>query len=167
MRFQRRTVMQVAEMICGNFPQESTFFPYRSSSLLTEFFADVGTNYAHDGSTRQYWVADTLEKILDEPQAGAGKVPPTFARVIQRLMDPTDATNKTYSVQARWRCSTPRWRGRGSRRTTPKTSSATCGTSLPTPRLPQSTTHTGHSRPLNSNVVSSYAPTSIKPQKTS
>jgi len=94
MRFQRRTVMQVAEMICGNFPHESTFFPYRSSSLLTEFFADVGTNYAHDGSTRQYWVADTLEKILDEPQAGAGKVPPTFVRVIQRLMDPTDATNE-------------------------------------------------------------------------
>lgn len=86
--------MQIADMICGNFPSESTFFPYRSSSFLTEFFADVDTDYAHDGSTRQYWVADTLEKILNEPHAGAGKVPPTFTRVIQRLMDPTDATNE-------------------------------------------------------------------------
>jgi hypothetical protein len=92
MRFQQRTVMQIADMICGN--DESTFFPYRSSSLLTEFFADVEADYAHDGSTRKFWVAGTLKKILDEPHAGAGKVPPTFARVIQRLMDPTDATNE-------------------------------------------------------------------------
>jgi hypothetical protein len=99
MRFQRRTVMQIADMICGNFLSESTFFPYRSSSLLTEFFADIDTDYAHDGSTRQYWVADTLEKILDEPHASAGKVPPTFARVIQRLMDPTDATNEDQQRQ--------------------------------------------------------------------
>lgn len=94
MQFQRRTVMQIADMICGNFPTESTFFPYRSSSFLTEFFADVATDHAHDGSTRQHWVADTLKEILDEPHAGAGKVPPTFARVIQRLMDPTDAINE-------------------------------------------------------------------------
>lgn len=99
MRFKRRTVMQIADMICGNFSSESTFFPYRSSSFLTEFFADVDTDYAHDGLTRQYWVADTLEKILDEPHAGAGKVPSTFARVIQRLMDPTDATNEDQQRQ--------------------------------------------------------------------
>lgn len=87
--------MQIADMICGNFPEESTLFPYRKSSLLTEFFADVGTDYAHDGSTRQYWVADTLEKILAEPHADAGKIPSTFARVIHRLMDPADATNES------------------------------------------------------------------------
>jgi hypothetical protein len=55
--------MQIADMICGNFAAETTFFGYRSSSFLTEFFADVDTDYAHDGSTRQYWVADTLEQI--------------------------------------------------------------------------------------------------------
>ncbi|GAA3821305.1 hypothetical protein GCM10022226_46980 [Sphaerisporangium flaviroseum] len=94
MRFKRRTVMQIADMICGNFPQESTFFLYRSSSFLTEFYSDVDTDYTHDGSTRQIWVADRLEEILQEPHAGTGKVPPTFARVIQRLMDPADAINE-------------------------------------------------------------------------
>lgn len=94
MRFKRRTLMQIADMVCGNFPYDSTFFPYRSSKYLTEFFSDVETDYMHDGSTRQDWVANTLEEILQEPHAGAGKVPPTFARVIQRLMDPSEATNE-------------------------------------------------------------------------
>lgn len=91
--------MQIADMICGNFPHESTFFPYRSSKYLTEFFSDVETDYIHDGSTRQDWVASTLEEILKEPHAGAGKVPPTFARVIQRLMDPTEASNENEQRQ--------------------------------------------------------------------
>ena len=30
--------MQVADMICGNFKVEESFFHYRSSSLLSEFF---------------------------------------------------------------------------------------------------------------------------------
>lgn len=93
MKFKRRTLMQIADMICGNYPEESTLFVYRSSSYLTEFFADIETDYEHDGSTRQYWVADTLEKLLEKPHAGAGKVPPTFARAIERLMDSTDAVN--------------------------------------------------------------------------
>lgn len=86
--------MQIADMICGNYPNESTNFVYRSSSFLTEFFADVETEYTHDGSTRQHWVADTLEKILAEPHSGVGTVPWTFALVIQRLMDPEDAINE-------------------------------------------------------------------------
>ncbi|MFE1400319.1 hypothetical protein ACFW53_20495 [Nocardiopsis dassonvillei] len=94
MRFKRRTLMQIGDMICGNYSEEPTNFVYRSSSYLTEFFADVETDYTHDGSTRQHWVAATLEEILKEPHAGAGTVPLTFARVIQRLMDPEDATNE-------------------------------------------------------------------------
>lgn len=97
MRFKRRTVMQITDMICGNGPDESALFRYRSSSYLTEFFSDVDTDYAHDGTTRQHWVADTLEKVLEEPQPGPGKVPLTFARVIQRLMDPADAVNEDQS----------------------------------------------------------------------
>ena len=50
MKFKRRTLMQIADMICGNYPDESTRFVYRSSSDLTEFFADVETDYEHDGS---------------------------------------------------------------------------------------------------------------------
>jgi len=33
-------------------------FRYRSSSYLTEFFQDCDTDHTHDGTTRQYWVAD-------------------------------------------------------------------------------------------------------------
>lgn len=94
MKFERRTLTQIADMICGNFPEEETFFPYRSSSKLTEFFQDIDTDYRHDGSTRQYWVADALEKILTEPRVGTSTVPATFSRVIQRLMDQEDAVNE-------------------------------------------------------------------------
>ncbi|MGH8932889.1 MAG: hypothetical protein ACRDZO_20270 [Egibacteraceae bacterium] len=94
MKFKRRTLTQVADMICGNFPAETSFFVYRSSKYLTEFFSDIETDYEHDGSTRHYWVADTLEKILSEPQPSANTPPDTFARVIDRLMDPADAINE-------------------------------------------------------------------------
>src|SRR5688572_5270554 len=96
MRFKRRTILQIADMICGNFPAEESKFVYRSSSYLTEFFSDIETDFVHDGSTRQYWVADALEKILAEPQANANTPPDAFARAIERLMDPVDATNEDH-----------------------------------------------------------------------
>jgi len=58
MEFKKRTLKQIADMICGNFTATESFFRYRSSSYLTEFFQDCGTEYAHNGSTRSYWVAD-------------------------------------------------------------------------------------------------------------
>src|SRR3954452_23752793 len=94
MKFKRRTVMKLADLICGNFPAETSFFVYRSIKYWTEFFSDIETDYEHDGSTRQYWVADTLEKILSEPQSNATTPPDTFLHVIQRLMDPADALNE-------------------------------------------------------------------------
>lgn len=94
MQFKRRTLNQIAELICGNFEMtEERFFPYRSSSYLTEFFADIETDYVHDGSTRAWWVAGALEQILTEPQPAANTPPETFARVIQRLMDQEEAMN--------------------------------------------------------------------------
>ncbi|MFF0759471.1 hypothetical protein ACFYWH_05450 [Streptomyces sp. NPDC003737] len=94
MQFKRRTLAQIADMICGNFPEEESFFVYRSSSRLTEFFADVETDYAHDGSTRQWWVVDVLGQILAEPQSSPHTPSNTFARVIERLMEREDATNE-------------------------------------------------------------------------
>ena len=39
MEFKQRTLMQIADMICGNSKEgEARFFRYRSSSYLTEFF---------------------------------------------------------------------------------------------------------------------------------
>jgi hypothetical protein len=91
MEFKQRTLMQIANMICGN---EDSFFLYRSSSYMTEFFQDCDTDYEHDGSTRNYWVADTLRKILAEPQPNANTPPETFSRVIRTLMDQGDAVNE-------------------------------------------------------------------------
>lgn len=94
MEFKKRTLKQIGDLICGNFPAEETFFPYRSSNYLTEFFEDIETDYAHDGSTRVYWVADILTAILAEPQPAPNTPPNTFARVIRRLMDQDEATNE-------------------------------------------------------------------------
>lgn len=86
--------MALADMICGNFKSDESFFGYRSSSYLTRFFQDCGTEYVHNGSTRNYWVADTLQQILAEPHPNAQTPPATFSRVIQTLMDPADALNE-------------------------------------------------------------------------
>lgn len=48
--------MELAEFICG----DNKRFPYRTSSLLTEFFNNLGFDYTHDGTTRRYWVRDVL-----------------------------------------------------------------------------------------------------------
>jgi len=97
MEFKQRTLIQIADMICGNFDQEkSPLFVYRSSSRLTEFFMDCDTDYVHDGSTRNAWVAEALRAILAEPQPGPNTPPDTFARVVDRLMDQTDARNEGY-----------------------------------------------------------------------
>jgi hypothetical protein len=74
--------------------QAKSFFRYRSSSLLTEFFQDCDTNYTHDGSTRNYWVAATLKEILAEPHPNAQTPPESFSRVIRTLMDQGDALNE-------------------------------------------------------------------------
>jgi hypothetical protein len=94
MKFKERTLAQLADMICGNFEVNKSFFKYRSSSYLTEFFQDCDTDYYHDGSTRKYWVAATLAEILAEPQSNANTPPDSFARVIRMLMDQSDALNE-------------------------------------------------------------------------
>lgn len=94
MQFKQRTLMQIADMICGNFDADTSLFVYRSSSRLSEFFMDCDTDYVHDGSTRQAWVAETLRAILAEPQPGLNTPPDTFARVIERLLDQSDAQNE-------------------------------------------------------------------------
>lgn len=93
MEFKQRTLKQLADMICGNFNEKETFFPYRSSSYITEFFQDADTDYTHDGSTRNWWVAETLKSILAEPQSLSTTPPDSFLRVIQVLMDQGDSVN--------------------------------------------------------------------------
>ena len=95
MQFKERTIMALADMICGNSkPGEKGFFVYRSSSVLTRFFRDCDTDYCHDGSTRNYWVAGALNEILLEPHPNAQTPSASFSRVINVLMDQADAQNE-------------------------------------------------------------------------
>lgn len=94
MEFKKRTISEIAEMICGGFPLEESHFRYRSGLKLTEFFEDCGTEYEHDGSTRKFWVVSVLEKILDGPRSSRGEVPNAFSRVINHLMIQEDALNE-------------------------------------------------------------------------
>lgn len=95
MEFKRRTLAEIADMICGNFSDGKTrFFRYRSSSYITQFFRDCDTDYEHDGSTRATWVAGVLTEILAGPHANTTTPPETFSRVICTLMDQSDALNE-------------------------------------------------------------------------
>jgi hypothetical protein len=86
MKFKKRTLIQLADLICGNCDdEEKRRFLYRSSSRLTEFFRECETDYEHDGSTRRDWVAWVLAQLLEEPQQDANRPPDTFLRVIQAL----------------------------------------------------------------------------------
>ena len=94
MVFKKRTLTQIADMICGNFLVDESFFCYRASGKLTDFFQDCDTDYEHDGTTRKYWVVEILRKILAEPQFNTNTPPETFSRVIRTLMDQEDALNE-------------------------------------------------------------------------
>ncbi len=88
MEFKRRTINQLADMICGNTISEVDYFVYRSSKYLTEFFEDIDREeFVHDGSTRRDWVVSVLTQILSEPQSAANVPPESFAQVIAALMD--------------------------------------------------------------------------------
>ena len=88
--FRRRTVNEIADMICGN---EGDSFKYRSSTYLSEFFHDCGMpKYVHDGSTRKWWVADVLGKILKQPSASPTLPGRDFQRVVEILMDRANHT---------------------------------------------------------------------------
>jgi hypothetical protein len=95
MQFKQRTLMQIADMICGNSKDGAPVpFRYRSSSYLTEFFQDCDTDFRHDGSTRNYWVAATLKQILAEPQPDPATPPLAFSAVVRVLMDQGDAIDE-------------------------------------------------------------------------
>src|SRR5690348_11262602 len=99
-KFRRRTLEHLGDLICGNLGSNEPgtempgYFPYRSSTYITEFFGDIDTDWEHDGSTRHRWVASVLEAMLAEPHEGPNRPPDSFCRVIDRLMDRADAINE-------------------------------------------------------------------------
>jgi hypothetical protein len=95
MTFKKRTLIQIADLICGNCEDEKDRrFLYRSSSRLTEFFRECDTEYEHDGSTRRDWVAWALARVLEEPHLDLNTPPGSFLRIIQALMDQGDAVGE-------------------------------------------------------------------------
>jgi len=95
MEFKARRLNQISKMICGDSnDNQISYFIYRSSFYLTEFFGDAETEFAHDGSTRPKWVAETLREILKEPCTNHDMPSDTFCRVIETLMDQSNAFNE-------------------------------------------------------------------------
>jgi hypothetical protein len=98
MLLHNRTLSDLADMICGgtgsffgsSARDEPHLFPYRSSSVLTEFFQNCDLDFRHDGSTRKSWVQTVLEKLHAAPSSNPHLPSDPLVRVIEELMDPTD-----------------------------------------------------------------------------
>lgn len=90
MEWKRRSLRDLAHMICGD-EDAGPYFPYRSSSYLTEFFEDCDLEYVHDGTTRWRWVADRLKEVMALPQQSPQLPPDPFIRIIRTLLDTGEA----------------------------------------------------------------------------
>jgi len=87
MKFKNRNLRAIAEAVIG----DVEFFPYRSSSYITQFFEECDLDFVHDGSTRWAWTADRLSELLQEPQPAAYALPERFVHVLRVLMHKSDA----------------------------------------------------------------------------
>lgn len=96
LRISKKTIHDLAEMICGNPDGSVSFFRYRSSSYLTQFFEDCDLEeYVHDGTTRAHWVAEVLKEIEAQPSDNPSLPNPSFRTVIKVLMDRADRENES------------------------------------------------------------------------
>ena len=87
MKFKNRNLRAIAEIIIG----DAKYFPYRSSSYITQFFEECDLNFIHDGSTRWAWTAARLSELLQEPQPAPYTLPERFVHVLRVLMYKSDA----------------------------------------------------------------------------
>jgi nucleoside 2-deoxyribosyltransferase len=83
-------------MICGD-ENYSGIFPRRSSSYLTEFFHNIDLDYAHDGSTRKWWVRGVLDTINKNGTFIDEKFPSKeMISVIEQLLNPIEYSSSSY-----------------------------------------------------------------------
>jgi hypothetical protein len=87
MKFKSRNLRALAEAVIG----DSDYFPYRSSSRITQFFEECDLDFVHDGSTRWAWTSDRLAELLEEPQHAPNTLPDRFVTVLRVLMQKADA----------------------------------------------------------------------------
>lgn len=90
MKFKSRNLNAIANAIIG----DAEFFPYRSSSYITQFFEECDLDFVHDGSTRRVWTAERIEELLQEPQPSAHVLPERFVHVLRVLMHKSDAVQE-------------------------------------------------------------------------
>lgn len=92
MKWKNRNLRGLADIICGNSDTgKVTYFKYRSSSYLTEFFEDCDLDFMHDGSTRWAWVVERLEEVLAMPHPSPSVPPDPFVKIIRAVLDKGDA----------------------------------------------------------------------------
>ena len=106
MKFKQRNLEDLGDLIVGNNTgrppfglgvegdQGASYFPYRTSSEISQFFEDLGTSYVHNGETRHRWVASVVQEVLSQPSENPQNPPELFCRLIDQLMDPADAFNE-------------------------------------------------------------------------
>ncbi|WP_333902887.1 hypothetical protein [Achromobacter insolitus] len=87
MKFKNRNLRAIAEMVIG----DAQYFPYRSSSYITQFFEECDLDFIHDGSTRWAWTSDRLAELLNEPQSAPNALPDRFMNLLRVLMQKSDA----------------------------------------------------------------------------
>lgn len=85
MQFKAGAVDNLARMICGDNPVP---FPYRSSSLLTEFFRNLDLDFVHKGESRNPWARDAITQLNRQSPVDGPLPSPELVRVIDSLMDP-------------------------------------------------------------------------------
>jgi hypothetical protein len=86
MKLSERTLARLAEMVIG----DNDLFPYRSSSYITKFFERCGLPFAHDGSTRKWWVKDRLAESNLGPAHSQDLPSDDLLRVISEMFDSDD-----------------------------------------------------------------------------
>ncbi len=79
------SLTKLAEMICGD--GNFDYYPYRSSSYLSQFFTDLDLDYIHDGTTRRVWVRGVLED-LNNKKSSDNMPSPEIIKVIENLLHP-------------------------------------------------------------------------------
>lgn len=87
MKFKNRNLRAIAECIIG----DNSYFKYKSSMYITEFFEECDLPFQHDGSTRWAWTSDRIAELLEEP-CPPNSLPPKFINVLRVLMHKSEAT---------------------------------------------------------------------------
>jgi hypothetical protein len=99
MRLHKKTLDDLAEMICGrcgngSFHREN--FVYRTSRYLTEFFQNCNLSYQHSEGTRKWWVKEVLEEVDAQPATHPQLPSPGVLAVIRELLDVGNFLKREY-----------------------------------------------------------------------